>query len=150
QCGCSLDPGFVDGLRTLSARPCGGTGLKTSQKCGIIDNCFHETMLVERDGLRYVAIVITRDAPFFPFKQFIKDIDAIIDGRNPCPPPAHASGWTQALTADTSVVQAQDSRLSLQEIAAGSQGNVPRDVREAILVKGESNADDLTDRVFWD
>jgi hypothetical protein len=144
KCGCSYRGFFFRGLESLGSRHCTPSGLKTSQKCGIIEDCRHETMLVERDGLRYVAILITRDGAEFPFKQFIKDIDAIIDKRNPCPAAAHST----ALDSGASELKSPPVKVSLQEIADGTQGDVPDDIRDAILKSGETDVDDLTNRVF--
>ena len=50
---------------------------------------------------------------------------------------------------DVSILAAATREMSLQGIAAHSLGQLPQEVLEAILVRGENDANALTDRVFW-
>lgn len=75
--GCTLGNGFGTALTEL------GGLTKIASKCGIIANHLHESMFIERDGRSYVAVLLTIYAPKFPFKQFLKDLDKIIQDKNP-------------------------------------------------------------------
>lgn len=78
QNGCFLAPnGFGDGLSRI-----GGT-LLTRQKCGISRDILHESVLVKRDQFHYVAIALTINAADFPFDVLIKDLDKLIQDKNP-------------------------------------------------------------------
>jgi hypothetical protein len=75
--GCSLSPGgFRNGLRVL------GGVTRTAQKCGLLRKCTHESMFVERDRFRYVAVALAKGGNV-PFDLLIQDLDMIIQKRNP-------------------------------------------------------------------
>ena len=80
--GCPLSYGSakigpLDALNALG-------GVKTvARKCGLLDKCVHATMLIERDRFRYVAVILTVDAPGFRFDDMTKGMDEIIQKRNP-------------------------------------------------------------------
>jgi len=51
--------------------------------------------------------------------------------------------------ANESVLATASREMSLQAIANGTQGKLPSDVLAAILTRGESNANELANQVFW-
>jgi carboxypeptidase C (cathepsin A)/V8-like Glu-specific endopeptidase/subtilisin family serine protease len=74
--------------------------------------------------------------------------------QNAAPRPLPLSESVPAVAAtssedDASILAEATREMSLQGIAAHSLGQLPQDVLEAILVHGESDANALTDRVFW-
>lgn len=73
--GCS--PNFrntLNGLGGLSSSPA---------KCGVHNQHLHESMLVKRDRYCYVAVALTINARDFPFDNLIKDLDELIQDKNP-------------------------------------------------------------------
>ena len=60
-----------------------------------------------------------------------------------------AEGRTVAFEYATEDLGAVTQDFSLREIADGTLGKLPDDILAAILTNGESDANDLTNRVFW-
>jgi hypothetical protein len=56
-------------------------------KCGLVNNLKHDSILIKRiergKEIHYAAVALTIDALDFPFGRFIKDLDRLIQDKNP-------------------------------------------------------------------
>ncbi len=64
----------------------GGLSSTPPTKCGIVGNLQHDSILIKRiEGgkeICYAAVALTINAPDFPFKDFLKDLDRLIKDKN--------------------------------------------------------------------
>jgi carboxypeptidase C (cathepsin A)/subtilisin family serine protease len=86
-------------------------------------------------------------------KKMKGDVASFI-AQSTAPPPASEAESAEAVTtdfseSDVSVLASATLDTSLQGIADGRLGQVPAEFLTAILTRGESDANNLTNRVFW-